>query len=155
MFAGLGLARRREDRPWQPRRLLEPGRELDAAGLSARLVVAPARTDQVAAYDRLDRQRSEPAYDQRPPLELLGERRVVDDVADGDVRQVVFDQVGHAPKPEQRDLRQDLALARHRVGQDDVVGRQPVGRDNQQVIVVDAVDVADLATADQRQLRDL
>ena len=83
--------------------------------------------------------------------ERTGELRIRHDGADVDAGQVVRHQVGHLREPEIGQGRQDFALARHRVGKNDVVGGQAVGRDDQQVVVVDAIDVANLATADQRQ----
>ena len=49
---------------------------------------------------------------------------------------------------------QHLALARNRVGQDDVEGRQAVAGDNQQLVGVDRVDVADLAPRNEWQTGD-
>ncbi len=45
------------------------------------------------------------------------------------------------------------ALAGNRRRQNDVEGRQPVGRDDQQMTIIDGVDVADLAARDERQRR--
>jgi hypothetical protein len=46
---------------------------------------------------------------------------------------------------------QYFALARNRVGQDDVEGREAIGRNNQQFIGVDRVNVANFALGEQWQ----
>jgi hypothetical protein len=59
-----------------------------------------------------------------------------DDVVRRDVRELV--------EPPQRHLGEDPALVRYRRRQHDVVDRDPVGGDQQEVVAV-GVDVADLA----------
>jgi hypothetical protein len=49
---------------------------------------------------------------------------------------------------------QHFALARNRVRQDDVEGGQAVGGDDQQLVGVDGVDVADLALVEEGQAGD-
>jgi len=53
--------------------------------------------------------------------------------------------VAELAEPEIGDGSQHFALARNRVRQDDVEGRQAIGRDDQQFIGVDPVNVADFA----------
>jgi hypothetical protein len=54
-------------------------------------------------------------------------------------------------EPEIGDSRQYFALARNRVGQDDVEGREAIGRNDQQLVGVDRVDVANFALGEQWQ----
>jgi hypothetical protein len=57
-------------------------------------------------------------------------------------------------EPEHRQRRQDAALVRDRGVQDVVVGRDPVGGDQQQRLVVDLVEVADLPGREVRVVRE-
>ncbi len=59
---------------------------------------------------------------------------------------------GNRPEPEVGDGREHFALARDRVRQDDVVGGEPIGRDNEQALVVNGVDIPDLAAVNQLEL---
>ena len=64
---------------------------------------------------------------------------------------VIANNMRGAAKPEIRDLLQHLALAGNGIGQDHIESAEPIGRDDQQVVVIDGVDVAHLATMKQRQ----
>ncbi len=64
VLTGFGLGCWREQRFGERRCLLETGLEFDAANRAARLVVTPARADQLAADDRLDGQRLEALHDE-------------------------------------------------------------------------------------------
>ena len=50
-------------------------------------------------------------------------------------------------KPEQRKLGEDASLVGNRRGKDDVEGRKAVGRDDQQAIAAELIDVADLSAS--------
>src|SRR5699024_934069 len=54
MIAEFRLRRRRENRLFQLLGLLQPGRQLDTADAARGLVILPAGTDDVTAYDGLD-----------------------------------------------------------------------------------------------------
>jgi hypothetical protein len=71
-----------------------------------------------------------------------------------DAGQLVGNDVAELVEPEIGHGLQHFALARNRVGQDDVEGGQAVGGDDEQLVGVDGVDVADLALGDERQAGD-
>ena len=133
--------------------MLEPGRQRDAADGAGLLVVLPAGADHVAAHHRLDRQRLEALDDDGAAAHLVA---LVggDDRFRVDAGELVGHDVAELGEPEVGDGLQYLALARDRVGQDDVEGRQAVGGDDQQLVGVDRVDVADLAPREQWQTGD-
>ncbi len=58
---------------------------------------------------------------------------------------MVGDDVGEVVEPEQRELGEDASLVGDAGGQNVVEGRNPVGGDEEQLLVADGVDVADLA----------
>ena len=64
--------------------------------------------------------------------------------------EVVADDVGHLPEPELGEFRQDLTLSRDGVRHDDVEGRDPVRRHDEEVLP-QVVDVADFAAVDKLQ----
>ncbi len=64
---------------------------------------------------------------------------------------MIADDVRGLVEPEIGNLVQHAALARDRIGQHHVEGAQAVGRDDQQVIGVDRIDIAHLAAVEQRQ----
>ena len=143
VVALLGLRRRREDRLRQLLGLLQAGGQLDAGDRARALVVLPARARDVAAHDALDRQHLQPLDPQRAPA-LVGRHAV------GGGEEVVGHDLLRQPEPQDGEARQDLALVRDRRRMDDVVGRDPVGGDHQQV-AVQVVDLADLALGQQRE----
>ncbi len=57
-------------------------------------------------------------------------------------------------EPEVRDAVEDAALARNRVRQDHIEGRQAVGGDDQQAVLVNGVDIAHLAAMDALKARE-
>ena len=61
---------------------------------------------------------------------------------------MIWNQIRHHVEPEVGYLGKHLPFEGHRVGQDDIVCRQSVRRDNQQVLVIDIIDIADLAARD-------
>jgi hypothetical protein len=120
------------------------GVKLDPRDRARRLVVLPARSGDVAAHDALDRQHPQLAHDQRPPAHFAG-----NGVGRGD--QVVGDDLLRLLEPENRQSGQHLALVGDRRGMDRVVGRDPVARDHQQLLV-QRVHLTDLAFGDQVQV---
>jgi hypothetical protein len=62
---------------------------------------------------------------------------------------MISDQIRGALEPEVGQLGQHGPLARDRVRQHHVEGRQPVGGNDEHVIVVDGIDIADLAAVDE------
>src|SRR5262249_39974761 len=93
---------------------------------------------QVPARHTFHRKHREPPHHQRAAQHLVGDARVIR--RSGQV-------VGSVDEAEEEHAHrgQDAALVRDRAVQDVVVRRDPVGRHQQQVLVVDAVDLADLA----------
>ena len=59
--------------------------------------------------------------------------------------QVIGDDFGEEIEPEQGKLGEDASLVGDAGGQDVVEGRDAVGGDEKQLLIVDGVDVADLA----------
>jgi hypothetical protein len=151
VFTGRGLGRRREDRRGQPVGEAQPGWQGNAAHLAGRLVVLPAGADQVAARHRLDRQRPQaPRHAAAQPVDgrvHAGREHALQRA----VEQVVGHQRACPPEPEQRSLGEYFTLARDRVGQHDIERRQAVGRDDQQGVLVDGVNVTHLAPVKQFQ----
>ena len=70
------------------------------------------------------------------------------------VDQMVRHEIGDAIEPERRQLRQHAALVGNAGAEHVVERRDAIGRDDQQVRVVDRVDVAHLASANERQIRE-
>ena len=105
-----------------------------------------------SAHHGFDGQRFEALDDEAAPRTCS--RSSGDDAFPVDAGQLVRDDVAEPVEPEVGQLGQDLALARDRVGQDDVEGRQAVAGDDQQRVGVDGVDVADLAAAEELQAFD-
>ena len=118
--------------------LAEARRQRDAADLTGLLVVQQARAGQVAAGDALHRDHVELAHHQRAAEHLVGDARVV-----GRAGQVVgrLDVV----EEEHAHRGQDAALVRDLAVEDVVERRDAVAGDEQQVVVVDAVQLANLA----------
>ena len=130
----------REDRLRELVGLLQALGKLVPADLAARAVVLPARAGEIAAHHALDRQHLEAAALHRAAV-----------VADGE--HVVRDDRPEEREPVAGEAGQDAALVRDLGRQDDVEGRDPVGRNEEQappffVIRVDGVDLADLPGRD-------
>jgi hypothetical protein len=128
-----------EDRFGQLRALDEPRRQRHAGDRAVLLVLLETETGEVAAGDALDGQHLQLAAPDRAPGELRGHVRRRDDVVG---------HLGELLEPPQRELGEQRALVRDPGRQDDVVDRQPVRRDQDQVVAV-LVDVADLAGVQQ------
>ena len=153
VFTGLGLVGGREQRFRELFGLLQPVGQVNAADLSRGLVVVPAGTDQVTTHNGFDGQRLQSLHDERAFRQLRLQVGILDDIRDRQLGELVVDDVAHHAEPEQRQARQHLAFAGDRVRHDDVVSGQPIGRDDQQVMFVDTVNVADLTAADQGKFR--
>ena len=67
------------------------------------------------------------------------------DVADLGTDYVVRDEVAQEIEPKQRNLREDAAFARNATGEDAIEGRDAVGGDDEQAVLSDRINVADLA----------
>ena len=103
-----------------------------AADRAGREVVLPARAGEVAADDALDRQHLE--------APALGRAAVAPQR-----EQVVRHEVARLREPERREPGEHAALVGDLGRQHDVEGRDPVARDEQQAVVVERVQLADLA----------
>ena len=103
-----------------------------AADRAGREVVLPAGAGEVAADDALDRQHLEPA--------ALGRAAVV-----AQREQVVRDELARRANQNAERPVSTRPLSGISVGQDDVERRDPVARDEQQPVVVERVELADLA----------
>ena len=143
--AQLGLGGRGEDGLGELGGLGQAIGQLDATDGTGLVVGLLAGASEVAADDALDGhglglldQHGAAGEVVRVGLELL---REVGHVA-GD--HVVGDEVGKALEPERGDAREDLALVRNLVRQDEVIGADAVGRHHEQAVAA-VVDVADLA----------
>ena len=114
---------------------LQAGRQPVPADRARAPVVLPAGAGEVAADDALDRQHLEPPALHRPAV-----------VPDGE--QVVRAELARAREPERRQAAEHAALVGDLGRQDDVERRDPVARDEQQAVVVERVELADLSAAD-------
>ena len=116
----------------------QAGRQHDTADLAGPLVVQQSRAGQVAAGHALHRDHLQFAHHQRAAQHLVGDPRVV-----GRAGQVVgrLDVI----EEEHAHRGQDAALVRDLVVQDVVVCGDAIGGDEQQVLVVDGVQLANLA----------
>ena len=65
---------------------------------------------------------------------------------------MIGDDVGEEVEPEQGDLGQDASLVRDAGGENVVEGGDAVGGDEQQMVVVEGVDVADFAAGVQLEV---
>ncbi len=132
VVAGLRLRGRREDRLRQRCDSTRPAGRRVAADRPGREVVLPARAGEVAPHDALDRQHLETL--------ALGRAAVV-----AQREQVVRHEMPRAREPVRREARQHAALVGDLGRQHDVEGRDPVAGDEQQPVVVERVELADLA----------
>jgi hypothetical protein len=148
VIAHVGLAGRGEDREGQLLGLLEAGGQVDAADGAGVLVVLPAGADHVATHHGLDGQRGQALDHQRAAAHLVA-------LVGGhhgfgvDAGELVGDDVAELGEPEVGHGHQHATLARNRIREDDVEGRQAVGGDDEQRVGIDGVDVAHLAAAQQ------
>jgi hypothetical protein len=151
MLARRRLGRWGEDRCRQLLRLLQSRGQRQAADSAAAAIVVPPRADQITAHHRFDRQRTQALHDHRAAFQQPRLGRVGDRAAERQVGQVIGYDVRGAREPELRDLVQHAALARYRIGQHDIECRQPIGGDDQHMIVIQRVQVAHLAAMQARQ----
>ena len=145
VVALLGLRRGREERLGQLLGLLQAGGQRDARDRAGGLVVLPAGAGDVAAHDALDRQHLELAHGERrgrvPRRARRRSRRR------GGWRRCARVRA----EPEDRQPGEHLALVGDRRRVDDVVGRDPVGGDHEQ-LVAQVVDLPDLARGEQGEV---
>jgi hypothetical protein len=158
--ARLGLRRRGEDRLGQAIALPQAGWQRDAADGAVGAVLLPAGARQVAADHDLDRQHVRPAAEHHPAAQLRPAERTrpaigrrpepaVGQVVRVGREQVVGNDAGRLDEPEAREAGQDAALVRDRRREHDVEGGQPVAGDEQEAVLPDREQVADLARADE------
>ncbi len=138
----------------QPFCQLHACRQADAAYVAGALIVLPPGTDQVTPDDGFHRQRPQPFHDHGAALYLLAFGGIRKHLLQSQVGEMVGDDVPGPFEPEFRDAGQHQTLAGNGVGQYHIEGGNPVGRDDQQVLVVDGVDVTDLAAVEQFQTGD-
>ncbi len=140
VLAQLGLAGGREDRVGKLARLHQPLGQCDAAHRAGLVVVDQPRPREVAAGHALDGDHVELPDHQRAAENLFGDPAVV-----GFTGQMVV--ATEDAEEEDAHRGEHPPLVRDRGGAEDVVvGGDPVARDQQKVLVVDRVEVADLAT---------
>lgn len=138
VVAQCGLRRRSKQRCGELAGLDQARRQGDTADLPGRLVVQQSRAGQVAASHTFHRKHLESPHHQRAAEHLVGDPRVIR--WPGQV-------VGRIDKAEEEHAHggQDAALVRDGAVEDIVVRRNPVGGDQQQVLVVDTVQLTNLA----------
>ncbi len=130
--------------------LFQSRRQLDAADRARRFVFLPARAGEIAACDALDGEHlgahdHHGAAAQFVRMFLNGLRIAVHVGRD----KMVGDDVLEEIEPEQRQLGQNPALVRDAGGQHIVECGDPVGGNEEQVVAVQVVNVADLAAREQ------
>jgi hypothetical protein len=151
----VGLGRRREDGLGQPVGLAQPRRQRHAADASGLLVLLPAGPRQIAARHALDRHRLGPPDEHRPAAQHVGvTAHAVVEAVHVEREEVVRDEVAHPIEPERGQLREHLALVGNARAEHVVERGNPIGGDDEQ-IVAELVDVADLAAPEERQSVDL
>ena len=143
----LRLRRRREDRFGQPIRFTQSLGQADAAQLTGRDIVFPARARQVASGDAFHRQRLGAGDEHRPALQQIGRSPRFARIRGRRGRQEVIghDRL-HALEPERRNLGEHLALVGNARAEHIVERGDAVGGDDQQAIA-ELVDIADLTLA--------
>ena len=141
VLAGGGLGGRREDRFGQLLRLLQPGRQRDAADRCRwpGSPSSPSRSGSRARPLRSAARCSRLTITARPSSSAQLARVGYARCDSGSAGQMVRHDVRGAARTRTCEICvQHPALARDRIGQHDVERRQPIGRDDQHVIVVDA-----------------
>jgi hypothetical protein len=152
VVADVGLGRRREDRLRERGAVEQPLRQRDAAHRAGLAVVDEPASGEVAAGHALDGLHDQPTAQHRAAAELVCVRRELRGVVvDGRGHEVVGHQVRELAEPPQGQAGEHRALVRDRGREHDVVRRDPVGGHQEQVVVVDGVELADLAAGDQRE----
>ena len=151
MLAQLGLGGRREEGRFKLVRFPHAGRQLIAAERAGLLIVFPARAGNVAAYDTFHRQGLCLADQYGTPFKFVlpGGKGGGEPVHIA-FHQMIGDDVLELVHPEQGDLVQDHALVGDGLVHDDIEGGHAVGCDDEQGLVVDVIDVANLAAGQQR-----
>ena len=151
MQAHIGLGRRRVDRFGQDLSIDQAFRQADPADAAGFPVIVPAAADQIAAHDGFERQGFEPARHHRAADHWRALIRIGDGLLQSGVRLMVRDDVAGAVEPEIRHIGQHPALVGNRRRQHHIEGRQPIGGDDQDLVIPDRIHVADLAPGEQFQ----
>ena len=143
---GVGLGGGREDRGVETRAVAEPFRQRNPAHRAALAIFAPAGAGEIATHNALD------VHALGTPHELRAnaQQRSTGRERRGEARGIVAHEMvrcgGLEPThPERRECSQDRALARNRRRQDRVVRREPIARDDHQVVRPGLVDRAHLS----------
>ena len=142
-MTALGLRGGREDRLGKTLGLPEAGWHRVPEHRAGALVVGPRRPEEVAAGDALETNRLRGLHQHRPACDVgsggLGEV--------GGIRrhEVVGDDVGGLLEPERRQRGEHAAFVGDEVVEHDVEHRDAVGRDHEHAVVIDLVELADLA----------
>ena len=143
VVTAVGLRGGREDRLGQPLGLAQTRRHRVPEHRSGALVVGPRGTEEESARDALEAHR----------LRGLHQHRATGDVGPGGLREVggvrrhevVRDDAGGLVEPERRQCGEHAALVGDEVVEHDVEHRDAVGRDHEHAVVIDLVELADLA----------
>ena len=135
------LGGRREDRCRQlPAPAAGPRAARCRRWLPLRLIVLPARTDQVAAHHRFDRQRAQALDDHRAACEQLALGGIAKSrELERSGRSDGWARCARCARTRTARSRSAPALARNRIGQHDIECRQPIGGDDQHVLVIQRV----------------
>ena len=150
MVAHLGLGGRRVDGLGQLGGVGQAFGQGNAADRARFLVFLPAAAGQVAAHHGLDQHGLE-ALDQHGAARDLGHFGGRDHGFGRFAGQVVGADVAEFVEPEQRHLRQQLALAGDGLAHDHVKGREAVRGHHQDAVIAHGIVVAHLAAREQRQ----
>ncbi len=153
MLAEVGLGRRRENRRSELVGLAQAGRQRDPADRAGRLVILPARTDDIAAHHRFHQDRLQALGDDRAAFDLIQLVRAHHALGCY-ARHMIRHDMAELVEPEIGHLVQHHALARNRFIHHDVERRQPVAGDDQDLVVADCVVVAHFAASEQRKRLD-
>src|SRR5207248_5118876 len=132
VVAGDRLRRRREQRLRKSLGFPHASPELVPTDRTGRAVILPARAGQVAANDALDREHLESATLGRPAV--FAERS-----------EVIRTDVRRPGEPPRREACQDAALVGYLGRKDDVERRDPVAGHEEQTLVVEREELADLS----------
>ena len=154
MSAELGLCGRREDGLRELLRLFESGGELHAADCTGGEIIFPAAADDVAAGNTFNKDGFQALADDGTAFYLVNLFGLHHGFR-GDAGEVIGDDVLELLKPEVRQRSQYLALARDRIAENDVEGRDAVRRYEKQFVVADGVAVANFAAVNLLKGRDV
>jgi hypothetical protein len=152
VVADRGLRRRGEQRLRQAAAVLEPRGQRRTADPAGRAVVGEPRAGEVAAGDALDGDHGQAPAQHRPAPQRGGVRlQHVGVLAGARGHQVGGHEVGELAEPPDRQPGEHRTLVGHGRRQHHVVRAEAVARDQQQVVGVDLVQLADLAPRHEPQ----